>query len=146
MLLAPHHGILFRILTKRSKRLVRLSERLDWPSNLWMGVIVESNNYRFHINHLRQVPAAIRFLSCEPLIGPLGDVDLGGIGWVIAGGESGIHARQMQQSWVADLRDQCSQASIPFFFKQWGGRTPKVGGRELEGRTWDEMPVAAAGA
>jgi protein gp37 len=142
----PQHT--YQMLTKRSKRLAQIARHLDWPENLWMGVSVESAAYRFRIDHLRQVPAAVRFLSCEPLIAPLGDVNLEGIGWVIAGGESGSNARTMLLPWVTELRDQCRAAGIPFFFKQWGGRTPKAGGRELDGRTWDELPerdVAAIG-
>lgn len=138
----PHHT--YQVLTKRSKRLAAVADQLDWPSNLWMGVSVETARYRFRVDHLRAVPAAVRFLSCEPLLGPLGQLDLSGIGWVIAGGESGPEARPMLLPWVTDLRDQCRGAAVPFFFKQWGGRTPKAGGRELDGRTWDEMPLSTA--
>jgi protein gp37 len=137
----PRHT--YQILTKRSKRLVRLGPRLDWPSNVWMGVSVESARYGFRIDHLRQVPAAVRFVSAEPLLGPLGSVDLTGIDWVIAGGESGPHARPMDISWGRELRDHCIAEGVNFFFKQWGGRTPKAGGRELDGRTWDDMPARA---
>ncbi len=104
----------------------------------------ELSRYRFRIDHLRHVPAAIRFLSCEPILGPLGPVELDGIGWVIAGGESGPEAHTMLLPWVSELRDRCAKAEVPFFFKQWGGRTPKAGGRELDGRTWSEMPVATS--
>jgi protein gp37 len=137
----PQHQ--YQVLTKRSKRLASIADELDWPGNLWMGVSVEGGRYTFRVDHLREVPASIRFLSCEPLLGPLPNLDLTGIGWVIAGGESGTEARQLLLSWVSDLRDQCRVANVPFFFKQWGGRTPKAGGRELEGRTWDEMPCVS---
>jgi protein gp37 len=138
----PHHT--YQVLTKRSKRLATVADQLEWPANLWMGVSVETARYRFRVDHLRSVPAAVRFLSCEPLLGPLGQIDLSGIGWIIAGGESGPEARPMLLPWVTDLRDQCRNAAVPFFFKQWGGRTPKAGGRELDGRTWDEMPLSTA--
>jgi protein gp37 len=134
----PQHQ--YQILTKRSRRLADVGQRLDWPRNLWMGVSVESAKYRFRLDHLRQVDAAIRFVSAEPLLGALEDLDFDGIHWLIAGGESGAHARPMDPAWVVDLRDQCHDASVPFFFKQWGGHTPKAGGRELDGRTYDEMP------
>src|SRR5205085_6142462 len=111
--------------------------QLDWPSNLWMGVSVESSRYRFRLDHLRSVDAAVRFLSAEPLLGPLHGLDLDGIQWVIVGGESGQNARPMDSAWAVDLRDQCLDAGVPFFFKQWGGRTPKAGGRELLGRVHD---------
>lgn len=134
----PQHQ--YQVLTKRSQRLRSLAARLPWPENLWIGVSVENANYTFRIDHLRQVPAAVRFLSCEPLIAPLGHLDLTGIDWVIAGGESGPAARPMLLPWVTELLDQCQNASVPFFFKQWGGRTPKAGGRDLHGRQWSEMP------
>jgi protein gp37 len=135
----PQHQ--YQVLTKRSKRLAELGRRLDWPANLWMGVSVESSKYRFRLDHLRKVDAAVRFVSAEPLLGRLDDLDLDGIHWLIAGGESGAHARPMDEAWVVDLRDQCGAAGVPFFFKQWGGHTPKAGGRKLRGRTYDEMPV-----
>lgn len=138
----PQHS--FQVLTKRSHRLRRLADDLEWPSNVWMGVSVESQRYKFRINHLREVPAAVRFLSIEPLLGHLGQLDLSGVGWVIVGGESGPGARSMDEAWATDLRDQCQSAGVAFFFKQWGGRTPKAGGRHLEGRTWDEMPETVA--
>lgn len=134
----PQHT--YQVLTKRSKRLAQLGPNLDWPGNLWMGVSVESTKYRFRLAHLRKVDAAIRFVSAEPLLGPLHKLDLDGIHWLIAGGESGARARPMEPAWVTDLRDQCRAARVPYFFKQWGGHTPKAGGRELEGRTYDEMP------
>ncbi|HHN74132.1 MAG TPA: phage Gp37/Gp68 family protein [Acidobacteria bacterium] len=137
----PQHT--YQILTKRSKRLRDLAGELDWPPNVWMGVSVESDRYRFRVDHLRDVPAAIRFLSLEPLLGPLDDLDLTGIQWVIVGGESGPKARPIEQTWVERIRDQCVAAGVAFFFKQWGGRTPRAGGRELDNCTWDEMPVSA---
>ena len=134
----PRHT--YQVLTKRSHRLRDLAPELDWPPNVWMGVSVESDRYRFRIDHLREVAAAVRFLSLEPLIEPLPNLDLAGIHWVIVGGESGPGARPMATSWVADIRDQCRAATVPFFFKQWGGRTPKAGGRILDGHTYDDMP------
>jgi protein gp37 len=135
----PQHT--YQVLTKRSLRLARMSDKLDWPSNVWMGVSVEEPKVLNRIDHLREVPAAVRFLSCEPLIAALPGMNLSGIDWVIAGGESGHHARPMAAEWVEDIRSQCASSQIPFFFKQWGGRTPKHGGRELDGRTWSEMPT-----
>lgn len=137
----PRHQ--YQILTKRTRRLAKIAPTLDWPRNLWMGVSVESSRYRFRLDHLRSTGAEVRFVSAEPLLGPLEDLDLEGIHWLIAGGESGPGARPMNPEWVTDLRDQCEAAEVPFFFKQWGGRTPKAGGRELEGRTYDEMPLLA---
>ena len=134
----PRHT--YRVLTKRSHRLIRLAGRLDWPPNVWLGVSVEDAAQLQRIAHLRDVPAAVRFLSCEPLLGPLHELDLTGIGWVIAGGESGPGCRPLDRTWVTDIRDACIAAGVPFFFKQWGGRTPKAGGRELDGVLWDEMP------
>ncbi|EGD24639.1 DUF5131 family protein [Prescottella equi] len=138
----PQHT--YQVLTKRSLRLARIADRLDWPSNVWMGVSVENAEVLDRVDHLRQVPAAVRFLSCEPLLGPLDGVNLEGIGWVIAGGESGPNYRPMQLSWARGIRDACMDADVPFFFKQWGGRTPKAFGRELDGQLWDEMPPARA--
>lgn len=135
----PQHT--YQLLTKRSKRLNAISDALDWPDNLWMGVSVENERYAFRIDHLRNVPAAVRFISAEPLLGPLNNLDLSDIDWLIAGGESGPEARPMELGWVTDLRDQCAAAAVPFFFKQWGGRTPKAGGRTLEGRLHDAMPT-----
>lgn len=137
----PQHT--YQVLTKRSSRLGKIAERLDWPANLWMGVSVEDDTATYRINDLRSVPAAVRFLSLEPLIGPLDDLDLTGIGWVIAGGESGPNHRPMDPRWVVDIRDQCIAADVPFFFKQWGGRTPKQNGRRLDGQLWDQMPALA---
>lgn len=135
----PQHQ--YQVLTKRSKRLSQIGQRLDWPPNLWMGVSVETSKYRFRLDHLRKVDAAVRFVSAEPLLGPLDDLDFDGIHWLIAGGESGPKARRVDPAWVVDIRDQCNAAGVPFFFKQWGGRTPKAGGRELCGRTHDDMPA-----
>ncbi|MFF8768241.1 DUF5131 family protein [Nocardiopsis dassonvillei] len=134
----PQHT--YQILTKRSLRMLRLASEIDWPSNVWMGVSVESKEVMDRIEHLRQVPAAVRFLSCEPLLGPLEGLDLEGIHWVIAGGESGKNHRDIRPEWVREIRDACQRTDTSFFFKQWGGRTPKARGRELDGRTWDERP------
>jgi protein gp37 len=141
MAATPQHT--YQVLTKRARRLRRLADGLDWPPNVWMGVSVEDSEARDRIDDLRTVSAAVRFLSCEPLLGPLNGLSLDGIQWVIAGGESGRNARPMDRDWVEDLRDQCAAAGVPFFFKQWGGRTPKAGGRELDGRTWNGMPAPA---
>ncbi|MET8779568.1 phage Gp37/Gp68 family protein [Nocardia sp. NPDC004654] len=138
----PQHT--YQVLTKRSVRLKRLADRLEWPANVWMGVSVENADYLDRIDHLRDVPAAVRFLSCEPLLGPLDGLVLEGIGWVIAGGESGADHRLMDPAWVRHIRDTCQAADVPFFFKQWGGRTPKAMGRELDGQQWDEMPALTA--
>lgn len=134
----PQHT--YQVLTKRSARLPKMADKLPWPKNLWLGVSVENNDHLNRVDHLRQVPAAVRFLSCEPLLGPLDDLDVAGIGWVITGGESGPRARPLQPEWVRDIRDRCVRAGVPFFHKQWGGRTPKQGGRLLDGVQWDEMP------
>jgi protein gp37 len=138
----PHHT--YQALTKRAHRMARFADKLDWPDNLWMGVSVESDDVTDRIDHLRATPAAVRFLSCEPLITALPNLDLDDIEWVIAGGESGHNARPMDPDWVIDIRDQCSAVGVAFFFKQWGGRTPKANGRRLDGRTWDEMPQLAS--
>ena len=130
----------FQILTKRSDRLRALASELPWPGNVWMGVSVESDEYVDRIDDLRAVPAAVRFLSLEPLLGPLSKLDLDGIHWVIVGGESGPGARPIREEWVRDLRDQCVRAKVPFFFKQWGGTQKKRTGRTLDGRVWDEFP------
>ena len=136
----PRHT--YQILTKRSQRLAAVGPELDWPRNVWMGVSVETGRYTFRIEHLRTVPAEVRFISAEPLLGPLAGMDLSGIHWLIAGGESGPGARPMEEAWVLDLRDQCAAADIPFFFKQWGGLHSKSGGRLLAGRVYDDMPSA----
>jgi protein gp37 len=136
----PQHT--YQVLTKRSRRLLHLE--VEWPPNLWMGVSVENARVLARVDDLRRVPAAVWFLSCEPLLGPLTGINLTGIHWVIAGGESGPRARPLDPSWVADLRDLCQGTAVPFFFKQWGGRTPKAGGRLLDGQTYDEMPERLA--
>jgi protein gp37 len=136
----------FQILTKRSERLASLALRLPWTPNIWQGVSVESARYMTRIDHLRTVPAAVRFLSIEPLLGPIPNLPLHDIDWVIVGGESGPGRRLMAPAWVREIRDQCVGAGVPFFFKQWGGRTPKAAGRLLDRRTWDEMPMHFASA
>jgi protein gp37 len=138
MAATPQHT--YQVLTKRATRLRRLAPVLPWPANVWMGVSVENIDVVHRVDELRQVPAAVRFLSCEPLLGPLDGLDLDRIGWVIAGGESGPGARPMDPAWPARLRDACQAAGVPYFFKQWGGRTPKASGRLLNGRTWDQYP------
>ncbi len=134
----------FQILTKRAERLEQMADRIKWPKNVWMGVSVENSDYRCRIDSLRGVPAAVRFISFEPLLGPVGFLNLDGINWAIAGGESGPGARPMQPAWVIDIRDQCVAAGVPFFFKQWGGVRKKAAGRELEGRIWNQTPVLPA--
>lgn len=134
----------FQVLTKRAERLEELSRELPWAPHIWMGVSVENKDYLWRIDHLRSTKAHIKFLSIEPLIGSLGKIDLRGIDWVIAGGESGPRARPMDAAWVRDVRDQCVRVGVSFFFKQWGGVQKKRHGRELEGRTWDEMPELVA--
>lgn len=130
----------FQILTKRSKRLAEIAPKLRWPSNVWMGVSIESADYLWRADHLREVPAAVRFLSLEPLLGPLGNVELADIDWVIVGGESGPGSRRMEPDWARAIRDQCFCAGVLFFFKQWGGVQKKKHGRVLDGRTWEQMP------
>jgi protein gp37 len=129
----PRHT--FQVLTKRSRRLQLLAGELAWPPNVWMGVSVETPAQLYRVADVREVPAAARFLSCEPLLAALGEVDLAGIGWVIAGGESGRAHRPVDAEWVRQLRDGCGRQGVPFFFKQWGAPTPKSGGRLLDGRT-----------
>lgn len=138
------HWHRFQVLTKRADRLERLAPLLRWSSNIWMGVSVESTKYAYRIDHLRRTPAQTKFLSLEPLLGPLDDLDLNGIDWAIVGGESGLGARPMLLNWVKGIREQCEDADVAFFFKQWGGVNKKKAGRELDGRTWDEMPRVAA--
>lgn len=135
----PRH--VFQILTKRHARMLELASELDWPENVWLGVSVENQDYVHRVDYLRQTPATVRFLSCEPLIGPL-ELDLGGIHWVIVGGESGPGHRPIEAKWVRDIREQAHAANAAFFFKQWGGIRPKAGGRNLDDRTYDEMPDA----
>jgi len=130
----------FQVLTKRAERLAEVASILDWPENVWMGVSVENNRWVPRADYLREVPAQVRFISAEPLLGPLDRLSLDGIDWLIAGGESGPRHRPMAEEWVLALRDRCIDAGVAFFFKQWGGRTSKVGGRELGGREWSELP------
>jgi len=152
--MAQAHWHTFQVLTKRPARLVRLVPRitehlrqfvqpaLTWPAHIWVGVSVETMQYRWRVDQLRQVPAAVRFISAEPLLGSLYDLDLTDIHWLIAGGESGPHRRACDPTWLRELRDRCIGDQVAFFFKQWGGRTPKAGGRLLDERTWDEYPAA----
>jgi len=135
------HWHRFQVLTKRADRLAEVSPLLEWTSNIWMGVSVESNDYFDRIDYLRSTEAKIKFLSLEPLLGPLWNIDLSGIDWVIVGGESGLKARPVKEEWITSLRDQCRTASVPFFFKQWGGTNKKKAGRELEGQIHDAMPT-----
>lgn len=130
----------FQILTKRPERVAELSDKIPWPSNVWMGTSVESSDYLSRVRALQAVPAAIRFLSVEPLLGPISRLPLRDIQWVIVGGESGPGSRPMKIEWVRQIRDQCVAKRVPFFFKQWGGTNKKLAGRVLDGRTWDEMP------
>jgi protein gp37 len=138
------HWHQFQVLTKRSERLSELDANLDWPPNVWMGVSVENADYVQRIDGLRNTHAAIKFLSLEPLLGPLPNLNLAGIDWVIVGGESGPHARPILPDWVRDIRDQCLSAQVPFFFKQWGGTNKKKTGRLLDSRIWDELPRGTA--
>ena len=131
----------FQILTKRAERLIELGGNLSWHDNIWMGVSVENADYTYRIEHLRKIPAAVRFLSVEPLLGPISRLPLQGIHWVIVGGESGPGARNIDPLWVRKIRDRCIAQGVPFFFKQWGGTRKKQTGRELDGRTWDEIRV-----
>jgi protein gp37 len=137
------HWHTFQILTKRAERLLELDPLIAWPSNVWMGVSVENFDYIYRIHLLRQTHAAVKFLSCEPLLGPLPNLPLEGINWVIVGGESGPKARPMDTDWVREIRDQCLAVRVPFFFKQWGGTRKKKAGRLLDGRTWDDIPANA---
>lgn len=139
--MAKAHWHTFQVLTKRSERLLELSNELPWAPNIWMGVTVENKDYTLRIDNLCKTGAHLKFLSIEPLLGPISHLNLDGIDWVIVGGESGPGARPMEARWVLDILDQCQEASVPFFFKQWGGTRKKKAGRLLEGRTWDEMPL-----
>lgn len=143
MVRAEHHT--FQVLTKRHDRLAELAPLLPWPANVWMGVSIENRRFVHRADRLREVPSAVRFISAEPLLGQLTELDLSGIDWLIAGGESGHRHRPPNEAWITDLRDRCVTAGVAFFFKQWGGRIPKIGGRDLDGRTWDEMPALVAG-
>jgi protein gp37 len=139
MAATPQHA--YQVLTKRAERLVELSPRLPWPRNTWMGVSVESEDYLWRVDRLRQSGAKIKFLSLEPLLGPLPRLNLSGIDWAIVGGESGPGARPMDPAWVRAIRDACVDAGVPFHFKQWGGPVKSRTGRKLDGRTWDELPT-----
>jgi protein gp37 len=132
---------IFQILTKRSGRLARLGPTLPWQPHIWIGVSIETEQYTWRADQLRRVPAYVRFISAEPLLGPLDKLSLDGIHWLISGGESGYGHRPCNPEWVRNLRDRCQAANVAFFHKQWGGRTPKAGGRDLDGRTWDEIPL-----
>lgn len=131
----------FQILTKRSQRLLEINHLIDWPNNVWMGVSIENNDYVFRLEHLRKTNAKIKFISFEPLIGPISKLDTNGIHWVIVGGESGPRARPIRENWVINIQEQCAATGVPFFFKQWGGKNKKRNGRILRGRTWDELPA-----
>jgi protein gp37 len=131
----------FQVLTKRSKRLLELNSSLRWAPNIWMGVSVENQDYVYRIDDLRKTDANVKFISFEPLLGPIHSVNFDGINWAIVGGESGPGARRIDPSWVIDIRNQCRDHNVPFFFKQWGGVNKKKAGRILEGRTWEEMPL-----
>jgi protein gp37 len=135
---APQHT--FQVLTKRSKRLYSLKNSLNWTKNIWMGVTVENSDYFHRIDRLRKIPAHIRFLSIEPLLGPIRKMDLSGMDWVITGGESGPGARPIEERWVINIKNQCVKNEVPFFFKQWGGTNKKKAGRLLRGKIWDQMP------
>jgi protein gp37 len=137
---ASHHT--FQILTKRHERLAELAPSLSWHPNIWVGVSIENRRFTHRADYLREVDAEVRFVSAEPLLGPLDGLDLSGIHWLIAGGESGPKHRAMKVEWARELRDRCRDEGVAFFFKQWGGHRPKSGGRLLDGRTWDEMPMA----
>lgn len=134
----------FQVLTKRSERLLELDRVLKWQPQIWMGVSVEKEEYLFRVEHLRRTGAAVKFLSIEPLLGPLHNLSLRGIDWVIVGGESGPHARALDPAWAQEVRDRCVAAGVPFFFKQWGGVFKSRTGRLLDGRKWDEMPIQAS--
>jgi protein gp37 len=133
---------IYQVLTKRPQRLARMASTLPWPAHIWAGVSVESNEYAWRADFLRRVPAAVRFISAEPLLGPVDQLNLDGIHWVITGGESGVGFRPCSPTWVRGVRDRCIESGVAYFHKQWGGRTPKSGGRLLDGRTWDEFPNA----
>jgi protein gp37 len=133
----------YQVLTKRSDRVLELCGELDWSPQIWMGASVENEKYKFRIDELRKTKARVKFLSLEPLLGPLGKLELSRIDWVIVGGESGPGARAVKPEWVTEIRDQCVASGIAFFFKQWGGVQKSKTGRTLDGRTWDEMPADA---
>lgn len=136
----------FQVLTKRHERLAELAPQLPWPKNVWMGVTIENRRFVHRADYLREVPAAVRFISAEPLLGRLEGLDLTDIDWLIAGGESGPRHRRVKEEWLTELRDRCEDEGVAYFFKQWGGARSKSGGRLLQGRTWDELPrVAVSG-
>ncbi len=135
------HWHTFQVLTKRPQRVARLASTLPWPTNIWIGTSIETGRYIWRADHLRRVPAAVRFISAEPLLGPLDSLNLDDIDWLITGGESGYGHRPCDVNWVRHLRDRCQLEQVAFFHKQWGGRTHSAGGRELDGRTWDEYPL-----
>ena len=139
MAAAPQHQ--FQVLTKRPERALRLADRLPWPPHVWLGVSVESMGVAHRVDALRRIPAAVRFISAEPLLGPLDGLHLAGIHWVIGGGESGRGHRACAPVWARGLRDSCTRAGVAFFWKQWGGVTPKAGGRLLDGREWNDYPM-----
>lgn len=139
-IMSQAHWHTFQLLTKRSTRLAQLAPELKWPANVWMGVSVETADFTYRVDNLTTTGAAVKFLSIEPLLGPIPALPLKGIDWVIVGGESGPGSRPMEERWAVDLRDQCNAAQVPFFFKQWGGVNKKRAGRLMDGRTWDEMP------
>ena len=138
MIKADQH--VFQILTKRSERLLEIAKDLPWTDKIWMGVSVENEDYTFRIDNLRKTPVIVKFLSLEPLLGPLNNLNLNGINWAIVGGESGPGARPMKAQWVRDIRDTCIEQKVDFFFKQWGGVNKKKAGRELDGRLWNDRP------
>ncbi|GAE26991.1 bacteriophage protein gp37 [Halalkalibacter wakoensis JCM 9140] len=138
---ASHHN--FQVLTKRPHRVARIAHELNWSHNIWMGTSIENEDVLFRLHHLKKIPAAVRFLSCEPLLGPLSSLNLDGIHWVIVGGESGIGARPMKADWVREIRDQCEVQNVAFFFKQWGGVQKHRHGRLLDDKTYDEFPEVA---
>jgi protein gp37 len=138
MAAAPWHQ--FQLLTKRPERALRYADKLEWPEHVWLGVSVETMAVASRVDALRELPAAVKFLSAEPLLGPLDDLDLSGIDWVIGGGESGHHSRPCDPDWARGLRDSCAAHGVAFFWKQWGGRTPKAGGRELDGQEHSSYP------
>jgi len=139
--MAKAHWHTFQVLTKRHDRLQAIAPKLKWPANVWMGVSIENRRWVKRADSLRAVSSAVRFISAEPLLGPLEGLDLNGIHWVIAGGESGSRHRPVHVDWIRDVRERCRAAGVPFFFKQWGGRTSKIGGRVLDGQEWNQMPV-----
>jgi protein gp37 len=134
----------FQVLTKRPERASRLADRFTWSENIWMGTSIENMDVAARADHLRRIPAAVRFISAEPLLGPLHQIDLDGIHWVIGGGESGLNFRPVDPAWARALRDRCVSEGVPFFWKQWGGRTPKTGGRVLDGLVWNQYPAELA--